>query len=88
MDYIRDLPALLRHLWREFFSVGGLVMMFRFRIVLCLVAVLAYLLSPLDILPEALFGVIGFLDDIFILLLVLIYVTIIYRQVVAERAQE
>ena len=63
-------------------------MMFRLRIVLCLIAVIAYLLSPLDILPEALFGVIGFLDDVFILLLVLVYVTIIYRQIVAERAQE
>ncbi|XP_078488684.1 E3 ubiquitin-protein ligase RNF170 [Ciona intestinalis] len=85
LDYLWDLPALLRHLWREFFSVGGLVMMFRARIFLCFVAVLLYVLSPLDILPEAVLGVIGFIDDFFIFLLVLVYVTIIYRQIVAER---
>ena len=63
-------------------------MMFRLRIILCLVAVLVYLLSPLDILPEAVLGIIGLLDDIFIILLVLVYVTIIYRQIIAERANE
>ena len=85
MDYFWDLPALLRHLLREFFSVGGLVIMFRARIVLCVVAILVYLISPLDILPEAVLGLLGLLDDLFVLLLVLVYMTIIYRQVVAQR---
>lgn len=85
MDYIWDLPALLRHLLREFFSVGGLVIMFRARIVLCVIAIIVYLISPLDILPEAVLGLLGLLDDVFVLLLVLVYMTIIYRQVVAQR---
>lgn len=85
MDYLYDLPALLRHLLREFFSVGGLVIMFRARIVLCVVAIIVYLVSPLDILPEAVLGLLGLLDDLFVLLLVLVYMTIIYRQVVAQR---
>nr|CAB3265636.1 E3 ubiquitin-protein ligase RNF170 [Phallusia mammillata] len=85
-DYIWDLPAILRHLWRELFSVGGLVFMFRARIFLCIAAIIVYLISPLDIIPEAMFGFIGLLDDLFILLLVLVYMTIIYRQIVAERA--
>lgn len=85
MDYIWDLPAILRHLWRELFSVGGLVFMFRVRIFLCLAAIVIYLVSPLDIIPEAIFGFIGLLDDVFILLLVLVYMTIIYRQIVTER---
>jgi len=85
MDYLYDLPALLRHLLREFFSVGGLVIMFRARIVLCVVAIVVYLVSPLDILPEAVLGLLGLLDDLFVLLLVLVYMTIIYRQVVAQR---
>lgn len=85
MDYLWDLPALLRHLLREFFSVGGLVIMFRARIVLCVMAIIVYLISPLDILPEAVLGLLGLLDDLFVLLLVLVYMTIIYRQVVAQR---
>lgn len=85
MDYIRDIPALLRHLMGEFFSLGGLVLMFRVRILLCAIAILLYLISPIDFLPEAVFGVIGFLDDIFVVMLILVYITVIYRNVVAAR---
>jgi len=59
--------------------------MFRARILLCLAAIVIYLVSPLDVLPEAVFGLIGLLDDLFVVLLVLVYMTIIYRQIVADR---
>jgi len=85
MDYILDLPTILRHLWNEFFSVGGLVHMFRIRIILCLLAAFTYLISPLDILPEAVFGILGLLDDLFVFLLLAIYVSIIYRSYLANR---
>uniref|UniRef100_A0AAZ3SPP5 RING-type domain-containing protein n=1 Tax=Oncorhynchus tshawytscha TaxID=74940 RepID=A0AAZ3SPP5_ONCTS len=35
MDRLRDVPTLLRHLFREMFSVGGLFWMFRIRVLLC-----------------------------------------------------
>jgi len=85
MDYIRDLPTMSRHLWNEFFSVGGLVYMFRIRIVLCLLAGVIYLVSPLDIIPEAVFGLLGFLDDVFVFLLLAIYLSILYRRYLADR---
>lgn len=85
MDYVRELPTLLRHLWNEFFSVGGLVYMFRLRIVLCLLAALTYLVSPLDILPEAAFGILGLMDDVFVLVLIAIYLSMIYRGYIANR---
>ncbi|CAL1529550.1 unnamed protein product [Lymnaea stagnalis] len=84
-EYLQDLPTLLRHAFQEFFSVGGLMWMFRFRIVILVIAAFIYLVSPLDILPEGAFGLIGFLDDIFILLFIAVYISIIYRQVVAGR---
>lgn len=84
-EYFQDLPTLLRHAFQEFFSIGGLMWMFRFRICILILAAFLYLISPLDILPEGAFGVIGFLDDLFIFLLVAIYISIIYRQVVASR---
>lgn len=88
MDHLRDLPTLLRHVGAEFFSVGGLMYMFRLRIVLCFVAAIMYLVSPLDIIPEAVFGLLGLLDDLFVVLLLAIYVTVIYRRFLATRWQE
>ncbi|XP_030050339.1 E3 ubiquitin-protein ligase RNF170 isoform X3 [Microcaecilia unicolor] len=85
MERIMDLPTLLRHAFREMFSVGGLFWMFRIRIVLCLIGALLYLASPLDFIPEALFGILGFLDDFFVIFLLLIYISIMYREVVTQR---
>ncbi|KAL4235877.1 hypothetical protein ACF0H5_004266 [Mactra antiquata] len=88
IDYVRDLPTLLRHAVSEFFTVGGLVFMFRVRIMILFIAALLYFVSPLDIIPEALFGIFGFLDDLFILFLLAIYVSLIYRNVVQQRATQ
>lgn len=85
LDYLRDLPTLSRHLWNEFFSLDGLMHMFRLRLLLCFVAGFIYLISPLDIIPESVFGFFGLIDDIFVLLVVSIYVSIIYRSYIAGR---
>ncbi|OXB72841.1 UNVERIFIED_CONTAM: hypothetical protein H355_012631 [Colinus virginianus] len=85
MERIMDLPTLLRHAFREMFSVGGLFWMFRIRIFLCLFGAFLYLASPLDFLPEALFGILGFLDDFFVIFLLLIYISIMYREVITQR---
>ncbi|XP_075738954.1 E3 ubiquitin-protein ligase RNF170 isoform X6 [Rhipicephalus microplus] len=88
LDHLRDLPTLLRHVGSEFFSMGGIMYMFRLRIVLCFVAAIMYLISPLDMIPEAIFGILGLLDDLFVVLLLAIYVTVIYRRFLATRWQE
>ncbi|XP_048874735.1 E3 ubiquitin-protein ligase RNF170 isoform X1 [Brienomyrus brachyistius] len=85
MDRLRDVPTLLRHAFREMFSVGGLFWMFRIRILLCLMGALTYLVSPLDFVPETLFGLLGFMDDLFVILLLFIYISIMYREVVTQR---
>ncbi|KAH9390793.1 hypothetical protein TYRP_006377 [Tyrophagus putrescentiae] len=84
-DYLYDLPTLLRHLTNDFFSFNGLMYMFRIRIVLCVVAAIMYLISPLDMIPEAVFGIFGLFDDIVVVLLLAIYVTIIYRRFLSAR---
>lgn len=86
MEYICDLPTLLSQLFHELFTRSSLVFVLRFRIVLCFIAALLYVLSPIDILSEAAFGLLGFLDDLFIALLVLFYISEVYRNVVANRA--
>lgn len=87
MDHLRDLPMLMRHLLSEFFSQSGLIFMFRLRVVVCFLFAFIYLISPLDLIPEAVFGILGFLDDFFVLMLLTIYLSIIYRGLVAMRAE-
>ncbi|XP_051524038.1 E3 ubiquitin-protein ligase RNF170-like isoform X1 [Myxocyprinus asiaticus] len=85
LDRLRDVPTLLRHAFREMFSVGGLFWMFRIRILLCLMGALMYLVSPLDFIPEGVVGLLGFMDDFFVILLLFIYISIMYREVVTQR---
>ena len=86
IEYLQDLPTLLRHFFNEFFSLPGIIRLFNARIYICIIAAVLYLVSPLDIIPEAVFGLLGLLDDVFVLLLFAVYLTIIYRGIVAERA--
>eukprot|EP01137_Pigoraptor_chileana_P031064 Opistho-2@18359 len=84
-EYLTDAPTLLRHLFRDLWSGTGLMLMFRLRVVMLVVVCAAYMLSPLDLIPEALLGAIGFIDDLIILLIILIYMSVLYRSVIASR---
>lgn len=84
VEVIRDLPMLLRHLWSFVWSAEGIHWLFRLRIITLSGAALIYILSPLDIIPEAAFGLLGFIDDIVIMGLFLIYAGILFRNFVAQ----
>lgn len=84
-EWYHDAPTLLRHFFQDLFSPHGLLQLWRLRIIVMLICMLLYFLSPFDLLPEAALGVFGLVDDIMLLLIILIYCTIIYRQVVADR---
>ena len=85
MHYLYDVPALLRHLWRELFTVRGLLIVRRLHLILILVLIVVYLLSPLDLLPEAVFGLLGLVDDIIIIIGTLVYIAIIYRALITAQ---
>ena len=85
LENIQDAPVLFRHLLRELFSVNGLVAMFRVRVFLYLFFAFFYFISPLDLIPESVTGVLGFIDDIIVFLVVLVYVTVLYRNYVTEQ---
>ena len=85
MHYVYDIPALLRHLVRELFTIRGLILIRRLHLVLILVLLLVYLILPLDLLPEAVFGVLGLLDDVIIIVGALVYISLVYRAVLAGR---
>ena len=78
------MPCLLRHLGLEFFSTSGLMLLLRVRVVMCFCMAVLYLLLPFDLLPEAVYGTVGLLDDLFIVLALLTYVAVLYRWYLAE----
>ena len=51
----------------------------RLHLLFLLLIMILYLLSPLDLVPESVFGLLGLLDDLAVILLMLVFVTIIYR---------
>ena len=87
MDYVYDLPVILRHLASELFTMGGLAMIFRLRVLILVLGMLFYVVSPLDIIPEGVFGIFGLMDDLLFVFILVIYLSIQYRRVLAARGQ-
>lgn len=84
VEVIRDLPVLLRHLVHYLFSGDGLHLAFQLRVAVLAAIWLVYLLSPLDLIPEAVFGLVGLLDDLVVFLLIAMYLTFFFRQIMAN----
>ena len=80
-----DVPVIAGHVWRLLFTAQGVVLLYRLHILLLLLLLALYLLSPLDLVPEAVFGILGLLDDIVILVAVVSYAAIIYRHHITHR---
>ncbi|PAV80199.1 hypothetical protein WR25_18667 isoform B [Diploscapter pachys] len=61
MDYVRDLPVLIPYIIRNIFDPtgNGIVLVFRIRMAIILLAMSLYLISPLDIIPEGVHGFFG-----------------------------
>jgi len=87
MDYIYDMPVIMRHLASEMFTMGGLAMVFRIRVLFIVLGLFLYVISPLDLIPEAVFGIFGFMDDLLFFFILVIYLSIQYRRVLARRGE-
>ncbi|XP_075247793.1 E3 ubiquitin-protein ligase RNF170-like [Convolutriloba macropyga] len=85
IDILRDMPILIRHFVRNLFSVSGIRLLFRFRSFVFITTCLLYIVLPLDLLPEALFGILGLIDDIFIILCAVTWISIQYRNQMLEQ---
>jgi RING finger protein 170 len=72
--------VLIPHIIRQICSFQGVAMAYRIRIILIFLTVIAYVLSPLDILPESVLGFLGLFDDFFIILCAALYIIIAYRE--------
>lgn len=80
MQRVRDMPLLLRRLMQDLMDPQrALPLVHRTRIIIYLILLAFYVFSPLDILPEGIFGFIGLLDDFLVMLLVLFHLAAMYR---------
>jgi len=66
---IRDLPFLLRRLFNYMGTYQGMVYFIKMVIGnLTLISLIVYIISPFDLIPEAIFGVVGLIDDLIVFL--------------------
>lgn len=84
-DYFSDLPILLRHVFNELFTFDGYEIWNRIRFGFLFLVAIFYCVFPIDLIPEALFGIFGYIDDFLILFSIAIYITVLYRNVIATR---
>lgn len=84
---IRDIPELTRQIFldarlsRQILTTAKIM-----KFVLLLLATCLYLLSPLDLVPESMFGAIGLIDDLLLVVIYFIYVTSIFRNLYVSQS--
>jgi len=83
-EHLADLPMISRRMMRYLTTQDGITFLMNARIVPYLIMTAVYALSPFDIVPESLFGMIGVLDDLIILVMCVLYMVTIYRNFAAE----
>lgn len=84
---IRDAPVLLQRFCRDLTAGRALFLLSHTRLLVVLMASALYTLSPLDLIPEAVFGVLGLADDALVIVVSLLYVSIIYRGIVRTQLE-
>ncbi|KAG6751058.1 hypothetical protein POTOM_045575 [Populus tomentosa] len=83
---MQDLPFLLGRLLREIMDPQrSLPMVIKARVYIAMVLSAVYIISPVDIIPEGILGIVGLLDDLLIVLICFLHVAAIYRSVLYYR---
>ena len=73
-DCIMDAPFLVKRFLREIFTTDITVLVRNYRLILMIFTGVVYVLSPFDLIPEMIFGVLGFIDDLVIIVFIFIAV--------------
>ncbi|KAK6115503.1 hypothetical protein DH2020_007772 [Rehmannia glutinosa] len=83
---MQDLPFLLKRLLRDVMDPQrSLPHVIRACLFGRMIVSAIYVISPVDIIPEGLLGIIGFLDDLIIIFICFLYVAALYRAVLLSR---
>lgn len=88
-DMARDAPHYLTRFWRELTSggPGTMAIISQFRFWAIILGGLFYLLAPVDLLPEAFFGIVGLIDDIVVVTTGLMMVAGVFRSIQLQQRQ-
>ena len=82
-DHVREAPAIFRHLVRWFLaSPFGMLRILAVRLVvvaLSFVLAIAYMVLPVDLIPEAALGVLGLVDDVLVIACALVAFSTLLR---------
>jgi len=73
---------------REVYGADSLPVCSKFYLLALAVAVIIYLVSPVDLIPEIVFGIIGLVDDILICVTVVLYSASYYRNFIVNMGRE
>ncbi|CAF1581536.1 unnamed protein product [Rotaria sp. Silwood1] len=84
LEYFYDIPVLIPYIIRQLFTTESLAWTYRLRTIIVFISVIAYVISPFDILPESILGIFGLLDDFFVVLCSALYVIIAFRENLAR----
>jgi len=76
---VRDAPVLVRRLITSLFTNDGLRAILQARWLILFVVSLLYAVCPFDFLPEAVFGIVGLLDDLLVIIAAVLYASTLYR---------
>ncbi|KAB5512554.1 hypothetical protein DKX38_029582 [Salix brachista] len=83
---MQDLPFLLRRLLQEIMDPQrSLPLVIRARVYISVILSAIYIISPVDIIPEGLLGIVGLLDDLLVVLICFLHVAAIYRALLYYR---
>ena len=84
MEIIYDVPTELKRFFSRLFTIR---MMLKIKMFLLICAFIMYFLSPFDLVPDALFGIIGVIDDIFVVFILLFAMSNMFYNTQAENYQ-
>ncbi|XP_020081026.1 E3 ubiquitin-protein ligase RNF170-like [Ananas comosus] len=86
LQCLMDLPFYIQRLSRELMDPqGSLPLLFHVQVFMTVLLGCLYILSPIDVFSERIFGPVGLIDDALVLLFVFVHIASIYRSALLLR---
>jgi RING finger protein 170 len=83
---LRESPLLFRRFLSFASNPRNFVLCFK--LLQLLILGIVYLLSPFDLLPEAVYGFIGYLDDLVVVMVIVLYIAYGYSNIIEQVARD
>jgi RING finger protein 170 len=75
---VRDMPFLLSRFFMEVRNTHGTILLQHIHFIAYIICLIVYLLSPFDLVPEMIFGAIGFIDDLIVVVYVVVAISSVF----------